>query len=124
MNDYNTEDKQQSIHLLETMPYSHLQIALLQRNVKTDSQQALKLKNKKEYALALKNDPSSRKRCTLDRRKKDVILLEMIGDQLILVKLRGDKNRHYWTLLDTRGNIQPLPNNMKEILEHKEWTTL
>ena len=73
------------------MPYSHLQIALLQQG--------------EMYALALKNDPSSRKRCTLDRRRKDVIFFEMLGDQLILVKLKGDYNEHYWTLLDTKGNI-------------------
>ena len=73
------------------MPYSHQQIALLQQG--------------ELYALALKNDPSSRKRATLDRRRKDVIFFEMLGDELILVKLKGDENEHYWTLFDTKGNI-------------------
>ena len=57
------------------------------------------------FALTFKNDPGSRKRCILDRRRKDVIFFEMLGDKLMLVKLKGDNDEHYWTLFDTYGNI-------------------
>ena len=32
-----------------------------------------------------------------------------------------DAKTTYWTLMDTRGNIQRLPDEMKELLEKKKW---
>ena len=76
------------------MPFSHLQIALMQQG--------------DQAALAIKNEPSSRKRCTMDRRRRDVVLMKMINEDSILTKLNGD-GRSYWTLMDTLGHIHEIP---------------
>ena len=103
-----TEEKE-CVSLIQPMPFSHLQIALFTKNDK--------------YALVLKDDPSSRKLCTMDRRRKDILAFEMIHSNLLLVKLMGDKGP-YWTMMDSDGYIQSIPEEMKKILTVKamDWS--
>ena len=93
MKNSNTEEKG-CVLLNQPMPFSHQHIALFKSNDK--------------FALVMKNDPSSRKLCTMDRRRKDILLLEMISNDLILIKLKDDEET-YWSLIDRHGYIQPIP---------------
>ena len=76
LNDSSTEEKG-CVSLNQPMPFSQQHIALFRSNGK--------------FALVLKNDPSSRKLCTMDRRRKDILAFEMISNDLILVKLKDEK---------------------------------
>ena len=42
----------------------------------------------------------------------------------MLVKLKGDNNNNYWAIIDTLGDIQAVPEKMKEVLEQNNWTSL
>ena len=53
----------------------------------------------------VKNETSSRKRCTFDHRHRDIKLLEMLSDRLILAKIAGSDQGFYWTLIDVDGKI-------------------
>ena len=61
----------------------------------------------------IKNSPSSRRLCTVDRRRRDVLYLEMIAKGLILMKIRGDHG-DYWSLMDIFGNVLPFPEKLTE----------
>lgn len=77
----------------ERLPQSNLVIALV--------------KNRDDrFALLLKNESSSRKICTFDRRSSDVQCLIMVHEELMLAKLKKDDkdgDSSYWTLIDTEG---------------------
>ena len=57
-----------------------------------------------KMGLLIKNQVSSRKLITFDKRCRDVILFNRINDKYILAKLKGEE-RSYWSLMDTFGNI-------------------
>lgn len=92
------------------MPFSHLQIAQLQIG--------------QNNALILKNDPSSRKIVSLDRRRKDALLFEMLNNEVVLTKLQGDNNKKYWIMMNMQGETVPMDEKMKQVLESKDWTVL
>lgn len=66
----------------------------------------------------------------------------MLNERLMLAKMRGvahglddddksfdsddmkETSPHYWTLMDVDGNIQELPQGMKELLDKQDWTTI
>ena len=50
--------------------------------------------------------------------------MEMLHENMMLVKLKGDSGHNYWAIIDTLGDIQALPIGMNEILEQKNWTSL
>ena len=99
------------IQFSQNLPFSHQQIALA------------KTKYTHQAALLFKNETSSRKLCTFDHRGRDVILFEMINDSFILAKLKSEHD-NYWTIMDISGNIVKMPQNMKELLNQKEWTKI
>ena len=68
----------------------------------------------------MKDDPSTRKLCTLDRRRKDVLNFAMINDKLILTRIKGD-DKNYWTMIDTLGHLVPIPQKMDQILQENDW---
>ena len=72
----------------------------------------------------IKNEPSSRKLITLDRRRKDALNFEMINDRLALARMKGDENVNYWTMLDIAGHMVPLPQEMQNILKICDWEEL
>ena len=72
----------------------------------------------------IKNEPSSRKLITLDRRRKDTLNFEMINDRLALARMKGDENVNYWTMLDIAGHMVPLPQKMQDILKICDWEEL
>ena len=84
------------------MPFSHQQIGELHTQDKS--------------AFCIKNDPSSRKICMLDRRRKDALLFEMLCPDRSLVKLKGDQKK-YWVMFDKCGFMQHLPAGMQGVLE-------
>ena len=78
--------------------------------------------------LMVKNDPSSRKLCTLDRHRKDCLNFVMLTPDRLLVQLEGDREK-YWTLLNSRGEIIDMPEELKTALtpsdpENLEWTNV
>lgn len=74
----------------------------------------------------IKNEPGSRKRITFAHRQRDVLLFEMINCNLMLAKMKGQEGleNNYWTMIDAYGNIQAIPQKMKEILELRNWTKI
>ena len=85
------------------------------------------------------NQPGSREKITFGHRKRDVLQFELLSNDLILAKLRGQsgdphestlisqgsiEDNDYWTLMDTLGNIQSIPHKMKKILNNKNWTKI
>ena len=51
---------------------------------------------------------------------------ELLNSELMLAELEcssspEDAKTTYWTLIDTQGNIQKLPGEMKELLEKRKW---
>ena len=72
----------------------------------------------------IKNEPSSRKLITLDRRRKDALNFEMINDRLALARMKGDEKVNYWTMLDIAGHMVPLPQKMQDILKICDWEEL
>ena len=103
-------NNENSVIQLFNMPFSHLQIAQLQIG--------------KNNALILKNDPSSRKIASLDRRRKDALLFEMLNNEVVLTKLHGDNNKKYWIMMNMQGETVPMDEKMKQVLESKDWTVL
>ena len=93
------EDNELKIIFSQSLPASCLQIALAERG--------------NDMAFLIKNEPSSRQICLFERQRRHVLLLEMINDNLILAKLRGDPY-NYWTFIDTNGNLKALPSEMKK----------
>ena len=71
----------------------------------------------------IKNEPSSRKLITLDRRRKDTLNFEMINDRLALVHMKGD-DKNYWTMIDIAGHMVSLPQKMQDILKICDWEQL
>lgn len=96
----------------ENVPFTNLQIALF--------------RDEKKEAFLIKNEPGSRKRITFAHRQRDVLLFEMINCNLMLAKMKGQEGleNNYWTLIDAFGNIQAIPQKMKEILELRNWTKI
>ena len=84
------------------MPFSHIQVAYQ--------------KEGDIEMLMLKNDPSSRKLCTLDRRRKDALNFVMLTPDRILVQLKGD-SRCYWSLMNSHGEVLEIPGDLKRILD-------
>ena len=70
--------------------------------------------------LLIKNQVSSRRIRTFDKRCCDVLLFNRINDKYILAKLKGEE-RPYWSLMDTYGNIKKIPSKMLLILNSKNW---
>ena len=64
----------------------------------------------------IKNEPSSRKRVTYDKLKREVLLFEMINENFLLAKLSGTK-KNYWSLMNVNGELQEIPEVMNELLE-------
>ena len=54
---------------------------------------------------------------TLDRRRRHVLLMEMISEDLLLFMLEGDFSKRYWSMMDRRGYIRQIPKGLEEILE-------
>ena len=79
-------------------------------------------------ALFVKNEPSSRKLCTFDRRKRDVLLLDMLSETVILAKLKNHDasgaNRSYWTYMNINGFVEELPERLAQLLNEEDWTDL
>ena len=69
----------------------------------------------------IKNEPGSRKLITLDRRRKDTLNFEMINDRMALIRMRGDENNNYWTMINIAGHMIPLPQKMQDILKICDW---
>ena len=67
----------------------------------------------------MKSEISSRKCCTFDRRRRDVLLLEMVTPKHMMVKLKGDE-ADYWTIIDIDGVIQELPLGLDKYLPTKK----
>ena len=44
----------------------------------------------------------------------------------MLAKMKGQEGleNNYWTMIDAYGNIQAIPQKMKEILELRNWTKI
>ena len=85
-------------------------------------QVALKKKSDR-CRLVFKNDPSSRKICTLNYHRKDVELFSLINDERMLIKFREDDGivySNYWTLLTTKGEIVRMDPELERILEKKD----
>ena len=101
----------QCVLRLHNLTFSHLQIALV------------KTKSTNEYSFYLKNEPSSRKICTLDRRRRDILKFDMVNDKLVLARLKGD-GENYWTLLDSNGNVKNFPKLIKEVFAKKQWESI
>ena len=76
----------------------------------------------------MKNEPSSRKVCTVDTRRRDVLLLEMISERVLLIKLKNQDNngvdKSYWTFININGNAQELPARFAYLLNEEDWTQL
>ena len=106
------ESQSSTAVLSETVPFTNLQIALY--------------RDEKKEAFLIKNEPGSRKRITFAHRQRDVLLFEMINCNLMLAKMKGQEGleNNYWTLIDAFGNIQAIPQKMKEILELRNWTKI
>ena len=83
-NDPGMTDGTTKIIRSETLPYSHLQmaIAMPEENEKMDD-------IPKHAAFWIKNDVSSRKKCLFDHRSRDVQLFEVLSENLILAKIKG-----------------------------------
>lgn len=77
-----------------------------------------------KQALILKNETSSRKRCTFDCRQKDVLLFQRINKRLILAKLKGESGCTYWSMMDVDGMIHPISEELSEILNKKDWSSI
>ena len=73
--------------------------------------------------LLVKNQVSSRRLRTFDKRCRDVILFNRINSNFILAKLRGEE-RSYWSLMDTYGNIKKIPKDMLDILKKNDWSSI
>ena len=72
----------------------------------------------------VKNEPSSRRRALFAQHSCHVLLFEMLTERLALVKLKGSNDMSYWTLIDTDGNIQPIPEELNQMLREKNWTQI
>ena len=77
---------------------------------------------KEESYLLMKSSPSSRRLCTVDRRRRDVQYLEMIAKGLLLMNIKGDRE-DYWSLMDIFGNVLPLPEELKnDAFKEGKWS--
>ena len=75
----------------------------------------------RRVCLLVKDDPSTRLKRSFDLRRKDVRLFSPITDKMNLFKLEQDEE-YYWTIMDIRGQVHPIPPAMKEILDEEEWS--
>ena len=72
--------------------------------------------------LLMKSSPSSRRLCTVDRRRRDVLYLEMIAKGLLMMNMKGDREE-YWSLMDIFGNVLPLPDELQsEAFKQGKWS--
>ena len=60
----------------------------------------------------------------LDVRRKDVLLGHMIGEERVLFKLKGSHGKDYWTLMNNRGYIELMPEEMEVLLNKPNWISL
>ena len=99
-----TIDKDLDVLYSEPLPFSNLNISLLRDHDK--------------FAFLIKNEASSRKLSTFDHKQHQILLLEMITDNLILAKVGNrELEGSYWTLMDQKGVIHEIPEQMQKILE-------
>ena len=79
-------------------------------------------------SLFVKNEPSSRKVCTFDTRRRDVLLLDMISERMLLLKLSNEdqngNDKSYWTFMNINGHVEELPARLAELLNEEDWTML
>lgn len=98
----------------ENLAYSHLQIALAMKD--------------ETVALFVKNEPSSRKVCTFDTRRRDVLLLDMISEKTLICKLSNTdyngNDKSYWTFMNINGHVEEMPARLAELLNEDDWTQL
>ena len=117
---------------LQSLPFSHTMCAEVSKDIKKSRQVEKRSKIVteefiiKKHALMFKNDPATRKICTFDRRRKDVLLYELINDNLMIAKLKSDHDRGYWTMMDINGDYIDIPKPLQEILsdDKYDWSTL
>ena len=91
---------------VQNMPISHLQIALATQKSDRDN-----LISDRKPLFLIKNAPSSRRLTTVDRRRRDVVLLTVISEDLILIKFKKKKGS-YWSLMDASGYILPIDERL------------
>ena len=82
------------------------------------------MNNKPNFSIELKPNPSSRLLMMLDVRRKDVLLGHMISEDRVLFKLRGSHGVDYWTLMNERGQIMKMPQEMEDLLNQPDWVSL
>lgn len=107
------------IHSVENCFCSSLQVA---QAVEGESE------SDKSLVLLFKMNPSTRRLCTLEKRCHDVLLLELITENLLLIKLQSNgEDKSYWTIIDTEGITHALPLELEKLLNGDslhDWTNI
>ena len=48
----------------------------------------------------------------------------MISDEFTIAKVKGPDDKCYWSIMDLKGNILPIPEKMQEILDKHDWNQI
>ena len=51
-------------------------------------------------------------------------MFEMLNDDVSITKIKGDNNKKYWAMINMWGETVPMDENLKQVLESKDWTIL
>ena len=111
------------------LPYSNFMITYAESSIESkvgnrENQNQANIESETIKAFIFKNAPSSRKINMLDRKRRDVIMFEMLNKSNFLVRIQSKKDESYWTLLDRGGHILKMDDRLQSILDGGNWTSI
>ena len=61
---------------------------------------------------------------TFANKYRCVKLFELLNNDRMLAKIKGEDDSSYWTLMDTSGNIKTIPDDTQGILNKQNWAQI